>query len=61
MGHILSLVWYMIAVLPYLIFAEGFNMLQKYLATKGYHITKLHFLLAVLCIVFIILYLKGYR
>ncbi|OGI81981.1 hypothetical protein A3I95_02385 [Candidatus Nomurabacteria bacterium RIFCSPLOWO2_02_FULL_44_12] len=61
MQIILSLVWYMVAVLPYLIFMEGVNWAKKFLAKRGLEWDWLYILLIVLCVLLIGLWLAGYR
>ncbi len=62
MGALLLLVWYMIAVLPFLIFLEGNKMLADFLKKKniyqGWDVW--HSTLVLLIILFIIFYINGY-
>ncbi|MCX6752721.1 MAG: hypothetical protein NTZ87_04470 [Candidatus Nomurabacteria bacterium] len=63
MFDIIFRIWYMIAVLPYLIFLEGNKMLQNYLKKKNIyaHWDIWHSFLIVLIILLIILWANGYR
>ena len=61
MEMLLLFVWYMIAVLPYLIFMEGYTMLKKVLAKRGIEFTMLHYILVFLLILLIILVLMKNR
>jgi len=53
----------MIAVLPFLIFIEGSSMFSKFLKKKNIysHWNIYHSLIFVLVILYIILWIKGYR
>lgn len=53
----------MVAVLPFLIFLEGNKMFSNFLKKKNIysHWDFLHFLLFAFIILFIILWMKGYR
>ncbi|MEK9182659.1 MAG: hypothetical protein AAB809_01120 [Patescibacteria group bacterium] len=56
-------IWYMIAVLPYLVFMEGnkrfTNFLKKRNLYSGWDVW--HSLLVVLIILFVVLWVNGYR
>ncbi len=54
-------VWYMIGILPFLIFMEGFNMLHKFLAKRGIEFTMLHYILLALLILLIVVWFSPYR
>jgi len=63
MFMIIFKIWYMIAVLPFLIFIEGSEMFGRFLKKKNIysHWDIFHAFLAVLIILFIILWVKGYH
>jgi len=61
MGHILFLIWYMIAILPFLIFIEGFHMFKDFMAKRNIKVTWLHYIVIILSILVIVLWLSGYR
>ncbi|OGI75890.1 hypothetical protein A3C67_03420 [Candidatus Nomurabacteria bacterium RIFCSPHIGHO2_02_FULL_42_19] len=61
MGHILFLIWYMIAILPFLIFIEGFQMFKDFMKKRNIEVTWLHYIVIILSILVIILWLGGDR
>jgi len=63
MFMIIFKIWYMIAVLPFLIFIEGSNMFGKLLKKRNIysHWNVYHAILAVLIILYIVLWMQGYR
>ena len=56
-------VWYLIAILPVLIFQEGNKIFSNFLKKKNIysHWDTWHSLIIVLTVLFIVLWLKGYR
>ena len=65
MGAIIYKIWFLLVILPILIFQEGWAIFSKFL-DKGNHRAELYkkwpyFLLAVLVLLLIILLLMGYR
>jgi len=61
MGALLFFIWYMVAILPFLIFMHGYEMLNKFFAKRGVNFTMLHLILLILIIFFILFWLLGYR
>ena len=63
MFAILFKIWYMIVVLPFLIFLEGNQMLADFLKKKNIylHWDVYHAFFFILIILFIVLWVKGYR
>jgi len=60
MFEFLFKVWYMIAVLPFLILLEGHKKLKTVLANHGYNIDWTHTTLLVLILVLIVLLFVKY-
>lgn len=54
-------IWFMIAILPMLIFMEGFGMLQKFAEKRGYKIDILQAFLVLAILLFILFWSAGYR
>lgn len=56
-------IWWMIAILPFIIFIEGSKMLSKFLKKKNIyqHWDILHSFIVVFIITFIILWAYGFR
>ncbi|KKQ26966.1 MAG: hypothetical protein US41_C0027G0002 [Parcubacteria group bacterium GW2011_GWB1_37_13] len=56
-------IWYMMVVLPFLIFLEGNKMFSNFLKKKNIylHWDVFHSFLFILIILYIILWVKGYR
>jgi hypothetical protein len=54
-------IWLMVATLPYYIFSDGFEKLNKWLAKRGRKITALELWIIILVIVAIILWTAGFR
>lgn len=63
MFMILFKIWYMIALLPYIIFVEGNKMFSDFLKKKNIysHWDSWHCLLLILIILAVVLWIKGYR
>lgn len=63
MFGIIFKIWYLIAILPLLIFLEGNKMLSDFLKKRNIytHWDSWHSLLFILIVSFIILWAKGYR
>lgn len=63
MVFLLFLIWYMIAILPVLIFNEGNDMLAEFLKKKKIYLywDSLHSGVVILVVVYIIFYSLGYR
>lgn len=63
MFEVIFKIWWMIAVLPFLIFIEGSKMLADFLKRKNIylHWDIWHSSLLLFIIVFIILWFKGYH
>jgi len=51
----------MIAILPFLIFIEGFQMFKDFMKKRNIEVTWLHYIVIILSILVIILWLGGYR
>lgn len=56
-------IWYMIAVLPFLIFIEGSSRFAEFLKKKNIysHWDIFHSFLLVLVIIYVVFWMKGYR
>jgi hypothetical protein len=56
-------IWFLIAILPFIVFLEGNKMLAKFLKKKNIYAywDVWHALLLILFIALIILWVKGYR
>ncbi len=56
-------IWYMIAVLPYIILTEGTIRFSDFLKKKNIysHWDFLHSVVVVLIVLFIVFWIKGYR
>lgn len=63
MFDIIFKIWWMIGILPFLIFLEGNKMFSNFLKKKNIysHWDIWHSFLVILIIIFIILLMKGYR
>lgn len=63
MGEVIFKIWYLLVILPFLIFSEGNDMLADFLKRKKIyaHWDSWHSLLLILIILFIFLWFKGYR
>lgn len=57
---IISTIWFMVAILPYLIFMEGFHMLKKFLAQRGIDFTLPHYYLLFFIVLLIVLVFLKY-
>lgn len=63
MFEIIFKIWYMIAVLPFLIFLKGYDMFKEFMSKHGYPLSWIHIvylLLAILIILLIVLLGNGY-
>ena len=61
MGGLLTQIWFLIAILPMLIFLEGYARFKKFMSKgKRWHYFP-YVLLAILVILLILLLLLGYR
>jgi len=63
MFEIVFKIWYMIAILPFIVFLEGNKMFSDFLKKKNiyYHWDVFHSFLFILIIIFIIFWIKSYR
>ncbi len=55
------LAWFMIGILPFYMFREGVEMAQKFGKKRGWEISAWEVLLGILIILFIVLWMAGYR
>ncbi len=63
MGELIVKVWYLIAVLPFVIFMEGSKKFANFLKKKNIYSywDVWHSYLVILIVVAIVLWMKGYR
>ena len=63
MVEVIFKIWWMIAILPFLIFIEGSKLIGKFLKEKDiyHHWDILHAILATAIIVLIFMLLNGYK
>ena len=63
MGQIIERIWYIVAVLPFLIFIEGSKMFAGFLKKKHiyYYWDIWHSYLVLLLIILVVLITKGYK
>jgi len=60
MQFIFFVIWYMIAILPILIFQEADKLLTEFMKKRGLNWDLWHTLFLLLVVVYIILYVTGY-
>ncbi|HBA46082.1 hypothetical protein A2W67_03800 [Candidatus Nomurabacteria bacterium RIFCSPLOWO2_02_40_28] len=63
MFEIVVVIWYLVVLLPFFLFMEGSKMLSDFLKEKKIymHWDIWHSFIVVLCILLIVLWIKGYR
>jgi hypothetical protein len=63
MGQIIFVIWYFVAILPFLIIIEGNKMFADFLKKQGIyaHWDMVHFTLLLLVVILFVLLFKGYR